>query len=115
MRGPRLDVGLGGEQAAMRPAAIGPLAHQFERALGDADIAHAMMDTAWAEPRLCNRKAVAFAAEHIRGGDTATRGEDFPIAPAPPLSPHPHRPHPLAAGTGVRDHHQPRALLWPPL
>src|SRR5713226_6370057 len=112
IRDPLLDIRLVGEQAAMRPARIGPLAHQFERALGDADIAHAMMDTAGAEPRLRNRKAVAFAAEHIRGGYAAVSVQDFAMAAAARMSHHRHRPHDLEAWRVDRNDQHTGALMW---
>src|SRR5229473_1519 len=111
IRDPLLDIRLVGEQAAMRPARIGPLAHQFERALGDTDIAQTMMDTAWAEPRLRNRKAVAFAAEHIRGGYAAVRVQDFAMATASRMSHHRHRPHDLEAGSVDRNDQHAGALM----
>src|SRR5258708_7369041 len=52
--------------AAEGAAADGPLAHFLQRALGDADQPHAMMDAARAEPALSNLEATAFAQQDVR-------------------------------------------------
>src|SRR5258707_11867862 len=52
--------------AAEGAAADGALAHFFQRALGDADQPHAMMDAARAEPALSDLEAAAFAEQDVR-------------------------------------------------
>src|SRR5467141_628000 len=52
--------------AAEGAAADGPLAQLFQRALGDADQPHAVMDAARAEPPLSDLEAAAFAQQDVR-------------------------------------------------
>src|SRR5690606_1194087 len=60
------DDALLGERLAERDAGLGPGAHRLERALGQADQPHAVMDAARAEPTLGDLEAPPLAQQHVR-------------------------------------------------
>src|ERR1700719_3840072 len=61
-------------------AADGALAHGLQRALGDADQPHAMMDAAGSESPLRYFEAAAFAEQYIRERHTHILEHDFSVA-----------------------------------
>src|SRR5579871_4068404 len=61
-------------------AADGALAHGFQRALGDADEPHAVMDAAWAEPSLRDLEAPTFAEEYVRSRHPHVLEYNFRVA-----------------------------------
>ena len=80
---------------------IGPLAHQLQRALRHADIAHAVMDAAGAQTRLRNREAGAFLAEQIGHRHAAILIDDLAMATAARMAHHRDRAHQLKPGVSV--------------
>ena len=77
---PLADDALLGERLAERGALVGAPAHQLERALGDADRAHAVVDPARAEARLGDREAAALLAEQVRPRDPHVLEDDLAVA-----------------------------------
>ena len=65
---PLLPHGLARDLGAERDAAGQPLHHQLERALGEADEAHAVVDAAGTEPSLRDLEAAPFALQHVGRG-----------------------------------------------
>ena len=61
----RADRALLGDRLAEGDARLDAAAHGFQRALGQADQAHAVMDAAGAEPALRDLEAAAFAEQQI--------------------------------------------------
>ena len=59
---------------------IGALAHQFQRALGAADQAHAVMDAAGAEPALRDLEAAALAEQDVLGRHADILVDDLGMA-----------------------------------
>src|SRR5260370_38858279 len=62
-----------------RHAGRGAPAHFFERALGHADEAHAVMDAAWAQTALRDLEAAAFTQEHVGCGYAYVYEVDFTV------------------------------------
>jgi hypothetical protein len=56
------------------------LAHQFQRALGHADAAHAVVDAARAEAALGDLEAAAFAQQDVAGRHAHVLQFDFHVA-----------------------------------
>ena len=56
-----------GHRLAERHPSQRALAHALERALGQADLAHAVVDATRAEAALRDLEAAAFAEQHVRG------------------------------------------------
>ena len=66
--------------AAESSAAFGPLTGQFQRALGGANQAHAVVDAARAQAPLGNFEAAPRAQQHIAGGHPHILEQDFRVA-----------------------------------
>src|SRR5215472_1900804 len=64
---PVLDDALTGQGAAERVALRGPAAHQLQRPLGRADLPHAVVDAAGAEPGLGDRESITLARDQVGG------------------------------------------------
>src|SRR5207248_2781564 len=62
---PFADDALVGERPAKGDAALDPRAHRLERALGEPDHPHAMMDAAGTQPALRDLEAAPFAEEDV--------------------------------------------------
>ena len=78
------DVGangaLFGDLFAEGDARLHALAHRFERTLGDADQAHAVMNAARAQTALRDLEAASFAEQHVRNGHAHVFETDFAVA-----------------------------------
>ena len=84
-----LDAGLGDIDAngahfreffAEGDAGCNPATKEFQGSFGDADEAHAVVDTAGAEAALGDFEAAAFAEEEVFGGDADVRESEFAVA-----------------------------------
>ena len=71
---PLADHALAGQRLAERHPLHGAPAHHLDRALGDADGAHAVVDPAGAEAGLGDREPVALLADEVRGRAPGRRG-----------------------------------------
>ena len=69
-----------GDLLAERLAREQALAHQFERAFGDADRAHAVMDAARPEAALRDLEAAAFAEQHVLDRHLHILEQDLAVA-----------------------------------
>src|SRR5262249_58943091 len=77
---PVLDAPLGGEGTAEGHTRGGPLAQQPEGSLGHPDQAHAVVDTAGAEPRLRDCEPVALTGDQRVAGHPDVVEHDFGVA-----------------------------------
>ena len=86
------------------------LDHQFERELGGADGAHAVMDAPGPKPRLRQREAAAFLAEEILGRHAHILEQHFAMALRMALVHHRRVAHDGKAGRVARHQHHALAL-----
>src|SRR5208282_6931478 len=91
--------GLVGEEAAVGEARVRPLAHQFERSLGDPDGAHAVVDASRAEPRLRDGEAAAFLAEYVGHRHAAVLVDYLAMPAAADVAHHRHGANQVESGS----------------
>src|SRR5207249_7002206 len=69
-----------GQPLAERHAVLRALAHELERALGDADLAHAVVDAARTQAPLGDLEAAALAQQDVRGRYADVLEDHFAVA-----------------------------------
>src|SRR5262249_17846874 len=74
------DGALIGDGLAKGHAASDPLAHGFQRAFGNADATHAVMNASWTEASLGDFKSAALSQQHVGGRHANIGVADFSMA-----------------------------------
>src|SRR5881409_929964 len=69
-----------GQPLAERHAVLRALAHEIERPLGDADLAHAVVDAARTQAPLGDLEAATLAQQDVRGGYADVLEDHFAVA-----------------------------------
>src|SRR5439155_14653862 len=87
--------------------------HQLERALSDADPAHAVGDSAWTQARLSERKATPGFAQHAVGRHAAVDETQLTVATLALIAHDWHFAHEFVARrVGVDDEHAGPPMRW---
>ena len=107
------DGALLGQRPAERDAGLHPRAHQLQRALGDADEAHAVVNPAGPEASLRDLEAAALAEQHVRRRHPHVVEHDLGM-PVRGIVEAEDRQHPLDADAGRIHRHQDHRLLLVP-
>ena len=100
-----------GERLAEGDTVLDARAHQFERAFGETDEAHAMMNTAWPEPSLRDLEAATLSEQHVPRRDSHVVERDFGV-PVRGIVEAEDRQHPLDLYARRVHRHQNHRLLF---